>query len=162
MTTSPTPHLPPPSVPAPPPGLPTTLGALRASGHVHRTVKEELRDNLLARLAAGDDPFPGIVGFDDTVLPQVERALLAGHDFVLLGERGQGKTRLIRTLVGLLDEWTPVIAGTELNEHPYAPVTPLGAPPGRRARRRRAGGVAAPLRALRREARDAGHLASAT
>ncbi len=100
----------------------TTLGALRASRQVHKTVKAEIRDNLLARLAAGVDRFPGIVGFDETVLPQVERALLAGHDLVLLGERGQGKTRLIRTIVGLLDEWTPVVAGCEINDHPYAPV----------------------------------------
>ena len=100
----------------------TTLGALRASGHVHRTVKAEIRDNLIARLAAGEPTFPGIVGFDETVAPQLERALLAGHDVVLLGERGQGKTRLIRTLVGLLDEWTPVVAGCEINDHPYAPV----------------------------------------
>ena len=99
-----------------------TLGELRASGHRHKTVKAELRDNLLARLGAGADRFPGIVGFDDTVLPQVERALLAGHDLVLLGERGQGKTRLIRTIVQLLDEWTPVIAGCEINDHPYSPV----------------------------------------
>jgi magnesium chelatase subunit I len=101
-----------------------TLGQLRASGHVHRVVKAEIRQNLIARLAAGLPTLPGIVGFDDTVVPEVERALLAGHDIVLLGERGQGKTRLIRTLVGLLDEWTPVIAGSELNEHPYAPITP--------------------------------------
>jgi magnesium chelatase subunit I len=101
----------------------TTLGQLRASGHVHRVVKAEIRQNLIARLAAGLPSLPGIVGFDDTVVPEVERALLAGHDLVLLGERGQGKTRLIRTLVGLLDEWTPVIAGSELNEHPYAPIT---------------------------------------
>jgi magnesium chelatase subunit I len=100
-----------------------TLGALRASGHVHRGVKAEIRSNLIARLAAGLPTLPGIVGFDDTVVPEVERALLAGHDIVLLGERGQGKTRLIRTLVGLLDEWTPVIAGSELNEHPYQPIT---------------------------------------
>ncbi len=100
----------------------TTLGELRASRHVRKTVKAEIRDNLLARLAGGVDRFPGIVGFDDTVLPQVERALLAGHDLVLLGERGQGKTRLIRTIVGLLDEWTPVVAGCEINDHPYAPV----------------------------------------
>ena len=104
----------------------TTLGELRASGHEHRTVKAEVRDNLLARLAAGRSAFPGILGFEDTVLPQVERALLAGHDLVLLGERGQGKTRLIRTLVGLLDEWTPVLIGSELNEHPYAPISPEG------------------------------------
>ena len=100
----------------------TTLGELRASGHRHKPVKAELRDNLLAALRAGDDRFPGIVGFDETVLPQLERALLAGHDLVLLGERGQGKTRLIRTLVTLLDEWTPVVAGCEINDHPYAPV----------------------------------------
>jgi magnesium chelatase subunit I len=91
---------------------------------VHRVVKAEIRQNLIARLAAGLPSLPGIVGFDETVVPEVERALLAGHDIVLLGERGQGKTRLIRTLTGLLDEWTPVIAGSELNEHPYAPITP--------------------------------------
>jgi magnesium chelatase subunit I len=105
----------------------STLGALRASGHVHRGVKAEIRQNLIARLAAGEPSMPGIVGFDETVLPELERALLAGHDLVLLGERGQGKTRLIRTLVGLLDEWTPVIAGSELNEHPYAPITTASA-----------------------------------
>ena len=76
------------------------------------------------RCASGRDPWPGIVGFEDTVLPQLERALLAGHDVVLLGERGQGKTRLLRALVGLLDEWTPVIEGSELAEHPYQPNTP--------------------------------------
>src|SRR3989440_1179047 len=101
---------------------PTTLGDLRASGHQQRSVKAELRDNLLDRMRSGEDRFPGIVGFDETVLPQVERALLAGHDVVLLGERGQGKTRLIRTLVQLLDEWTPVITGCEINDHPYEPV----------------------------------------
>ncbi|MGB7450231.1 MAG: magnesium chelatase [Ornithinimicrobium sp.] len=102
----------------------TTLGELRSSGHVHQPVKRELRSNLLAALAAGQDPWPGLHGFEHTVIPQVERALIAGHDIVLLGERGQGKTRLLRTLVGLLDEWTPVIAGSELGEHPYAPITP--------------------------------------
>ncbi len=101
----------------------STLGALRASGHVHRGVKAEIRQNLIARLAAGEPSLPGIVGFEDTVVPELERALLAGHDIVLLGERGQGKTRLIRTLTGLLDEWTPIIAGSEINEHPYAPIT---------------------------------------
>ena len=99
----------------------STLGELRSSGHVHRGVKTEIRQNLIDRLATGEPTLPGIVGFDDTVIPEVERALLAGHDIVLLGERGQGKTRLIRTLVGLLDEWTPVIAGCEINDHPYAP-----------------------------------------
>ncbi|MGW4499555.1 magnesium chelatase [Micromonospora sp. NPDC004336] len=113
-----------PVTPVPPADLPGTLGALRAAGHAYRTVKQELRDNLLARMRSGAERFPGIVGYDDTVLPEVERALLAGHDMVLLGERGQGKTRLIRSLVGLLDEWTPVIAGSVLNEHPLHPLTP--------------------------------------
>src|SRR5947209_5377882 len=110
----------------PPANLPTTVGALRASGHEYRTVKEEVRANLLARMRSGEARFPGVVGFDETVLPDLERALLAGHDLVLLGERGQGKTRVIRTIVGLLDEWTPVIAGTEIHEHPYEPITPAG------------------------------------
>jgi magnesium chelatase subunit I len=101
---------------------PTTLRELRAGGHVHRSVKAEIRHNLLTRLRSGEPRFPGIVGFDDTVLPHVERALLAGHDLVLLGERGQGKSRLIRTLGGLLDEWTPVVEDCEINDHPYAPV----------------------------------------
>ena len=85
-------------------------------------MKEEIRRNLLARLRAGEDPFPGIVGFGQTVLPHLERAIIAGHDVILLGERGQGKTRLIRTLTGLLDEWTPAVDGCEINDHPYAPV----------------------------------------
>ncbi|MSZ57787.1 MAG: magnesium chelatase, partial [Actinobacteria bacterium] len=105
-----------------PSDLPVTLGALRATGYAHRTVKDEIRANLIERLSNGDDPFPGIVGFDQTVRPQIERALLAGHDIVLLGERGQGKTRLIRTLVNLLDEWSPVVAGCEINDDPTMPV----------------------------------------
>ncbi|GAB2456394.1 sigma 54-interacting transcriptional regulator [Jatrophihabitans fulvus] len=100
----------------------STLAELRESGHVQLSVKTEIRRNLIGRLAAGEPTLPGIVGFDDTVLPEVERALLAGHDIVLLGERGQGKTRLIRTLIGLLDEWTPVVAGCEINDHPFAPI----------------------------------------
>ncbi|GAB7042731.1 ATP-binding protein [Catenuloplanes niger JCM 9533] len=111
-------------MPNPPAGLPRTIGELKAAGHIFRTVKEELRENLLAQLRSGETRFPGVVGYDDTVLPEVERALLAGHDMVLLGERGQGKTRLIRSLVNLLDEWTPVLPGSELNEHPLRPLTP--------------------------------------
>jgi magnesium chelatase subunit I len=110
-------------VPAPsaPPAA-ATLAELRASDHRHLSVKQEIRQNLLARLRAGEDSFPGIIGFGQTVLPQLERSLIAGHDVILLGERGQGKTRLIRTLTGLLDEWTPVVTGCEINDHPYHPV----------------------------------------
>src|SRR6476659_7152021 len=100
-----------------------TLGQLRASGHQLKPLRVEIRDNLLDALREGRDPWPGLHGFDTTVIPQLERALLAGHDIVLLGERGQGKTRLLRTMVGLLDEWTPVIGGAELGEHPYEPIT---------------------------------------
>ncbi|WP_235831475.1 sigma 54-interacting transcriptional regulator [Gordonia zhaorongruii] len=102
----------------------STLKELRDSGHVQRDVRDEIRHNLLAALRAGIDPWPGLVGFDDTVVPQLERALIAGHDVVMLGERGQGKTRLLRTLSGLLDEWTPVIDGSDLDEHPYEPILP--------------------------------------
>ncbi|WP_106586586.1 sigma 54-interacting transcriptional regulator [Murinocardiopsis flavida] len=103
---------------------PTTLRALRDTGHQHRAVRTEIRENLLHRLRTGEERFPGVVGFDATVLPHLERALIAGHDVVLLGERGQGKTRLIRTLTGLLDEWTPIVGGCPINDHPYAPVCP--------------------------------------
>jgi magnesium chelatase subunit I len=101
---------------------PTTLGELRASGYASRRIKAELRDNLMQRLRAGTTAFPGIVGFDETVLPELESAILAGHDLVLLGERGQGKTRLMRTVAGLLDEWSPKVAGCEIHDDPYAPV----------------------------------------
>ena len=76
---------------------PTTVGELRESGHVQLSLREEMRENLLAKLRSGEDPWPGLHGFSDTVIPQLERAILAGHDLVLLGERGQGKTRLLRT-----------------------------------------------------------------
>ena len=101
---------------------PATLGQLRASGYVPRGVKTELRENLLSRLRTGETAFPGIVGFDDSVLPELEGAILAGHDLVLLGERGQGKTRLMRTLVSLLDEWSPEVTGCEIHDEPIAPV----------------------------------------
>jgi magnesium chelatase subunit I len=101
---------------------PATVGQLRSSGYQARTTKEELRANLLRRLGSDEVAFPGIVGFDQTVLPELETALLAGHDLVLLGERGQGKTRLMRTLVALLDEWSPEVAGCEIHDDPYDPV----------------------------------------
>jgi magnesium chelatase subunit I len=99
-----------------------TVGELRKSGHIQKSLREEIRGNLLAALREGRDPWPGLHGFESTVIPQLERALIAGHDIVLLGERGQGKTRLLRTMIGLLDEWSPVIQGSELGEHPYEPI----------------------------------------
>ncbi len=101
---------------------PSTVGLLRASGYQPRSVKQEIHANLLRTLRRGEPAFPGIVGFDDTVLPQLESALLAGHDLVLLGERGQGKTRLMRTISLLLDEWSPVVEGCEINDDPLRPV----------------------------------------
>jgi magnesium chelatase subunit I len=98
-----------------------TLGELRASGFPDRTVKQELRDNLVARLRAGDPLTTGVIGYDDTVLPELERALLAGQDLILLGERGQAKTRLVRRLTELLDAHAPVVAGCEINCSPYHP-----------------------------------------
>ncbi len=103
-----------------------TLGELRASGWRPRTVKEELRANLLARLASGGEVLPGVVGYEDSVVPAIENAILAGQDLVFLGERGQAKTRMARLLVGLLDEWLPVVRGGELNDDPAAPVSPAG------------------------------------
>jgi magnesium chelatase subunit I len=101
-----------------------TLGELRASGYRPRTVKEELRANLVARLRGGEALMPGILGYDDTVLPQIENAVLAGQDIILLGERGQAKSRIARSLIGLLDAWLPVVAGAELHDDPLRPVSP--------------------------------------
>jgi magnesium chelatase subunit I len=105
---------------------PSTLGALRESGYQVLPVREEMRQNLIAGLREGADLFPGIVGFDETVIPQIENALLSGQDMILLGERGQAKSRIIRSLTSLLDEWTPVLAGCEIPENPFAPISAQG------------------------------------
>ena len=102
---------------------PTTLGELRASGWVSRPVKEELRQNAIVRIVAGEPLFDSVLGYEDTVLPQLENAILAGHDVIFLGERGQAKTRMIRSLTNLLDEWMPIVAGSEINDDPFAPVS---------------------------------------
>ena len=102
---------------------PATLGQLRESGWQSVPVKEEIRRNAITKIQNGDPLFPGVLGYEDTVLPQLENALLAGHDVIFLGERGQAKTRMIRLLVSLLDEALPVIAGSEINDDPYQPVS---------------------------------------
>ena len=102
---------------------PSTLGELRASGWTSVPVRQELRRNAVARIRSSESMFDDVLGFHNTVIPQVENALLAGHDMIMLGERGQAKTRMIRGLVGLLDEWLPVVAGSEINDDPYAPVS---------------------------------------
>ncbi|MDH4277265.1 MAG: sigma 54-interacting transcriptional regulator [Acidimicrobiia bacterium] len=101
----------------------STIGELKASGWRSRSVKDELRANAIARIRSGDVLFPGILGYGDTVLPQLEHAVLAGHDVIFLGERGQAKTRMIRGLTGLLDEWMPIVAGSEINDDPYNPIS---------------------------------------
>ena len=106
--------------------LPSTLGALRRAveaGQIRRRpVRAEIRDNLMARMRSGQPLFPGIVGYDDTVIPQVVNAILSRHNFILLGLRGQAKTRLLRALTTLLDEHLPVIPGSEINDDPFAPL----------------------------------------
>jgi magnesium chelatase subunit I len=102
---------------------PATLGQLRESGWESVPVKEEVRRNVAARICDGKAIVSGVVGYDDTVLPQLENALLAGHDVIFLGERGQAKTRIIRSLIELLDEWMPIVAGSEINDDPYHPVS---------------------------------------
>src|SRR4051812_44279878 len=102
---------------------PATLGQLRESGWQSVPVKEEVRRNAAVRIADGKPLVEGVLGYEETVLPQLENALLAGHDIIFLGERGQAKTRMIRSLTGLLDEWMPIIAGSEINDDPYEPVS---------------------------------------
>jgi len=104
----------------------TTFGELKTSGHQVLPVKEEVRRNLISRLRAGEALFSGIRGYEDTVIPQLTNAILGKQDIILLGERGQAKSRLVRGLIGLLDEWTPILDGTEIPENPYLPITVEG------------------------------------
>ncbi|MEE8422540.1 MAG: sigma 54-interacting transcriptional regulator [Dehalococcoidia bacterium] len=103
-----------------------TLGELRTSGYEILPIREEMRKNLIEHLGAGDDIFPGILGFDETVIPQLQNAILAGQDVIMLGERGQAKSRIIRSLTSLLDEWTPVLDEAEIPENPFNPITADG------------------------------------
>src|SRR5512141_2467436 len=104
----------------------TTLGELITAGYAPKTVKDEVRDNLIAKLKEGENVFPGILGYEKTVLPMLHNAILARHDIILLGLRGQAKTRILRSLVNLLDEYLPAIAGSEVNENPFEPITAFG------------------------------------
>ncbi|MDA8271351.1 MAG: magnesium chelatase [Actinomycetota bacterium] len=100
-----------------------TLGELRESGYASKPVKKEIRDNAIMRIESGTPLIEGVRGYEDTVLPALEVALISGHDVILLGERGQAKTKIIRSLVSLLDEWTPIVAGSELNDDPLSPTS---------------------------------------
>ncbi len=104
-------------------GKPQTLGELKASGYKVLSVKEEMRKNLIVKMRAGEELFPGIVGFEDSVIPQLQNALLSGQDIILLGERGQAKSRLTRALGALLDEEVPIVEGSEINDNPFAPIS---------------------------------------
>jgi len=108
------------------PSRPRTVGELKASGYRPRTVKEEMRSNLVRKLGTGERLFPGIEGYDDTVIPQLVNAVLARHDFILLGLRGQAKSRILRQLVELLDEAVPILAGSEVNDDPLRPLSKYG------------------------------------
>jgi magnesium chelatase subunit I len=100
-----------------------TFGQLKAAGFEHKTVKEELRRNLLQRLMKKETTFVGIHGYEYTVIPELERAILSKHNINLLGLRGQAKTRLARQMIGLLDEYVPVVAGSEINDDPFHPIS---------------------------------------
>ena len=106
-----------------PADLPRALADLRSSGWESVSVAEEMRRNTQKAIASGNSLMPSVLGFEETVVPQMENAILAGHDIILLGERGQAKTRVIRSMVGLLDEWMPIVEGSEINDDPYHPVS---------------------------------------
>ncbi len=139
---------------------PSTLAELRASGWMSRPVKEEVRDNVARRIAAGRPVVDGMVGYDDTVLPALENALLAGHDIIFLGERGQAKTRLMRSLVMLLDGWLPIVAGSEILDDPYNPISRYARELVETQRRKLPDRVGGARPALRREAGHPRHFHS--
>src|SRR6201985_3041137 len=101
----------------------TTLGQLKKAGYRNRSVKEEIRENLIRKLQNKENSFPGILGYEDSVIPDTERALLSRHNILFLGLRGQAKTRMARQMVDLLDEYIPVIKGSEINDDPFNPVS---------------------------------------
>ena len=140
---------------------PRTLGELKNSRWAEsplrgRAVRDEIRSNLLKRLESGEPLFPGIVGYEDTIVPQIVNALLARHHFILLGLRGQAKSRILRELTNLLDERIPIVAGSEVNDDPFAPISKYARQALDRMWRCHADRLASPDAALCREARDPG------
>ena len=102
---------------------PKTLGELKASKYQLIPVKDEMRKNLIRKLRTGEPLFPGIIGYEETVIPQIQNAVLSKHDMLFLGLRGQAKTRMLRQLIHLLDDAIPIVAGSEVNDNPFAPVS---------------------------------------
>src|SRR6187551_3574123 len=100
-----------------------TLGALKKSGYVSKSIKDELRENLITKIKSKENAFPGILGYEDSVIPDTERALLSRHNILFLGLRGQAKTRMARQMIDLLDEYIPVIDGSEINDDPLHPIS---------------------------------------
>src|ERR1700741_1455601 len=100
-----------------------TLGELKKSGYVSKSIKDEIRHNLIKKIQAKENPFPGILGYEDSVIPDTERALLSRHNILFLGLRGQAKTRMARQMISLLDEYIPIIRGSEVNDNPYSPIS---------------------------------------
>src|SRR5947207_13746906 len=105
---------------------PATIGQLKETRYTPRTVKDEMRSNLIRKLKAGEELFPGIIGYRETVIPQIVNGILSKHDLLFLGLRGQAKTRILRLLPELLDEWMPVLTDVEINDDPLAPMTKTG------------------------------------
>ncbi|MEX1201610.1 MAG: magnesium chelatase, partial [Ferruginibacter sp.] len=103
--------------------LASTLGELKKSGYQPKSIKEEIRQNLIKKITAKVNPFPGILGYEDSVIPDTERALLSKHNILFLGLRGQAKTRMARQMTKLLDEYIPVVAGSEINDDPFKPIS---------------------------------------
>src|SRR5882757_9793006 len=100
-----------------------TLGELKKAGYKNRSVKEEIRENLIRKLQSKESTFPGIIGYEDSVIPDTERALLSRHNILFLGLRGQAKTRMARQMIELLDEYVPFISGSEINDDPFKPIS---------------------------------------
>ena len=100
-----------------------TLGELKKSGYISKSIKQEIRDNLIKKIKSKENHFPGILGYEDSVIPDTERALLSQHNILFLGLRGQAKTRMARQMIELLDEYIPIVAGSEINDDPFHPVS---------------------------------------